>query len=83
MWASPAEIPAELKSSISALVGCRVIGERRLLPSGCVMFLVIWVAVFPSHPRESKGRFKLLTAIFFPMSSCYAVPRWQGTCCVS
>lgn len=65
MWASPAEIPVELKGSISAFVGCRVIGKYRLLPNRCVMFLVILVAVFPSYPRESKGQFKLLTASFF------------------
>lgn len=81
MWAAPARIPTGLKRSISAFVGCWVIGKRGLLRNGCVMVLVIGAAVFPSHPREMKGCSQLLTANIFLMSSCLASPLSQGKGC--
>lgn len=56
MWAAAAQIPTGLKRSISAFVGCWVIGKRGLLRNGCVMVLVIGAAVFPSYPRELKSQ---------------------------
>lgn len=66
--------PCGANRPIPAFVGCWVIGKARLLPSRCVMVLVIWVAVFPSYPRELKGQFKLLTASFFPNVQLFSNP---------
>lgn len=72
MWASPAEIPVELKSTISAFGGMSGNRQAEAFARGMRHVSVISVAVFPGYPGESKGQFQLLTARFFPppMSSC-------------